>query len=363
MSESSIPSVRLDNAAVWEVVHPRLKELVSRGDFTLGKELREFEDAAAKAFGCLWAVGTSSGTSALTLSLKAAPIGPRARVALPANTFFATFEAVVLAGCVPVVVDHDEDFLLDLEALESLDVSAVIPVHLYGLPVDMDALTRMAHARGWWVLEDCSQAHGATVGSRPVGSFGHAGAFSAYPTKNLGAWGDAGFITGSDPQLERRLRSLRHHGQGVTNVHDEIGATDRLDTLQALVLLEKLKRLPEEIEARRRVASWYRESLAGLQVLLPDDRGSRTHAFHQFVIRVPDRDQVREHLAKQGVGVGVHYPTPVHQQPAAGGQCVVPQRPRRAEEWSRSILSLPIYPSLTRDDVQRVASALTAAVR
>src|SRR5262249_40117712 len=158
--------------------------------------VEEFERAAAEAFETAWAVGTSSGASALLLALRAAPLESGSRVAVPANTFFADLEAVVQAGHVPVVVDHDEDFVVSPELLGPLDVDAVIPVHLYGLPADMDGILELARARGWWLLEDACQAHGATVGGRSVGSLGHAGAFSSYPTKNLGAWGDAGFVVG-----------------------------------------------------------------------------------------------------------------------------------------------------------------------
>jgi dTDP-4-amino-4,6-dideoxygalactose transaminase len=359
---ATIPLVRLDNEAVWEAVREELRELVLRGEFILGSHVEAFEEEAAEAFGCRWAVGTSSGTSALTMALRASPLAPGSRVAVPANTFFATFEAIVLAGHVPVVLDHDEDHLISLDALEAADVDGVVPVHLFGLPVDMPELMRLAAERSWWVLEDCSQAQGATVGGRPVGSFGHAGAFSAYPTKNLGAWGDAGFVTGTDPGLGGRIRGLRHHCQVAPNVHGGIGGADRLDNIQALVLREKLRRLPAEVEARRRVGEWYLEALAGLGFQLPGDRGDRTHAFHQFVVRVPDRDAVREHLADRGIGSGVHYPTPVHLQPGARGMCEVPVRPVRSEQWSAEIVSLPMSPALTRAEVIEVAAALRAAL-
>jgi len=161
--DEPIPNVRLDDAALFDALLPRLRDLVSRGAFTLGPEVEEFEAAAAAAFGCRWAVGTSSGTSALVLALRAAPLALNSRVAIPANTFFATAEAVVAAGHVPVIVDHDEDHLIDLDQLQTLDLDAVVPVHLHGLPVDMERLSSIAERRGWWVLEDAAQAHGATV--------------------------------------------------------------------------------------------------------------------------------------------------------------------------------------------------------
>jgi dTDP-4-amino-4,6-dideoxygalactose transaminase len=283
-------------------------------------------------------------------------------VALPANTFYAVFEAVLQAGHRPVILDHDEDYLLSVESLEDVDVDAAIAVHLYGLPVDMTALMAAARDRGWWVLEDCSQGHGATIGGRPVGSLGHAGAFSAYPTKNLGAWGDAGFVVGSDPTMCGAIKALRHHGQHEPNVHEDVGGTERLDNVQSLVLIEKLRRLDAEVEQRRRVAAWYREALEELDLALPGDRADRTHAFHQFVVRVPDRDRVRERMAEQGVGTGIHYPTPIHLQPGGRDQMEVPRRPERAEAWAPHLLSLPMYPGLTEAQVERVASALRTAL-
>jgi dTDP-3-amino-3,4,6-trideoxy-alpha-D-glucose transaminase len=284
-------------------------------------------------------------------------------VALPANTFFATFEAIVTAGHIPVVVDHDDDLLLSATTLADLEVDAVVPVHLYGLPVDMTGLMAEAGERGWWVLEDASQAHGAAVGGRPVGSLGHAAAFSAYPTKNLGAWGDAGFVTGSDPRIETLLRSLRHHGDGGPGRHLLVGGTHRMDSIQALVLTEKLTRLPEEVRRRREVAAWYREALDGVGLDLPGDRGDRSHAYHQFVVRVPRRDEVRARLAGQGIQTAVHYPVPVHRQPAARGRCLVPRVPRRAEKSAAEVLSLPMRPDLRPGDVERVAAGLRAALR
>lgn len=354
-----VPAVWLDNEAVWEAVLPRLKETVLAGRFILGNEVQEFEEAAAQFFGCDWAVGTSSGTSALTLALRGAGLKPRSRVGLPANTFFATFEAIVSAGHIPVVLDVSDDYLIEPQELEEQKLDALVPVHLYGLPVDMPIVMELASTNGWWILEDCSQAHGATIGGKPVGSFGQAGSFSAYPTKNLGAWGDAGFVTGSDPQLRIEISALRHHGQHVPNVHDANAGTDRLDSIQALVLLEKLKRLPREIECRRAIAAWYREALADLPVSPPDDIGLRRHAYHQFVVSVPDREDVRHRLREYGIGTGIHYPTPVHLQPGARDMCDVPMKPRNAERLCGEILSLPMYPRMTQSQVDRVASALS----
>jgi dTDP-4-amino-4,6-dideoxygalactose transaminase len=355
-----IPNLKLDDGDLFEALLPRLRSLVRRGAFTLGPELQEFEEAAARAFGCAWAVGTSSGTSALFLALRAAPLPEHSRVAIPANTFFATAEAVVAAGHIPVVVDHDEDYLIDLRRLSEVDADAIIPVHLHGLAVDMAALCQLADQRGWWVLEDAAQAHGASVSGRPVGSWGAAAAFSAYPTKNLGAWGDAGFVTGSAPELESRIRELRHHGQTSPNVHAYVGGTERLDNLQALVLLEKLPHLQAQVVRRRQVAAWYAEEFEGTNLHLPGDRGQRTHVFHHYVISLPApaRDGCRRALADQGISAAVHYPTPVHRQPALSGLFEVGGSLERAERSGSEVVSLPMYDSMTRSQVGRVGEAL-----
>lgn len=363
MADERIPAVRLENSKTWNVLEPALKNLVVEGRFVLGEELEMFEEAAAQTFGARWCVGTSSGTSALVLALRASGLPPGARVVLPANTFFATFEAVVLAGLRPVLVDHDEDYLIDFSALEDLDdVEAVIPVHLYGLPVDMTRLCSLADEKGWFILEDASQAHGATIDGQPVGSFGHCAAFSCYPTKNLGAWGDAGFVCGRDPEVERRIRGLRHHGQYESNVHSDLGSTERLDNLQALVLTKKLDGLAQEVEARRAVAMAYRERLADALIRCPGDVGTRKHAYHQFVVEVDARDEIRQTLAKGGVGTGIHYPRPVHLQPAAAARFDTAGPLTRAETSSAKILSLPMYAGLDLEDVGSVADSLVEAL-
>lgn len=359
MTHEPIPAVRIDNEAVFEAILPRLRETVLAGRFILGEEVSEFEGAAARFFGCEWAVGTSSGTSALTLALRGSGLNPKSRVGVPANTFFATLEAIVSAGHIPVVLDVGDDYLISPQQLDGQSLDALIPVHLFGMPVDMLAVMQLALEKGWWVLEDCSQAHGATIEGKSIGSFGNAAGFSAYPTKNLGAWGDAGFVTGSDPELRDKIQALRHHGQFVPNVHESIAGTDRLDSIQALVLLEKLRRLPGEVEARREIAAWYQQALADLDLFLPGDMGLRCHVYHQFVVRVPDREHVRGRLQQLGVTTGIHYPTPIHLQPGAEGLCEVPTRPLAAERFSTQILSLPMYPGLTREQVDYVASTLS----
>lgn len=363
-SAEEISNVRLDDSELLEEILPDIRDLVARGAFTLGPELDRFEAAAAQAFGTRWCVGTSSGTSALVLALRASPLDARSRVAVPANTFFATVEAVLAAGHLPVLVDHGVDHLLDVDKLEHVDVDAVIPVHLHGLPVDMSRLNALAASRAWWVLEDAAQAHGASVGGQPVGSLGDAAAFSAYPTKNLGAWGDAGFVTGSSNLLEQKIRALRHHGQTSPNEHTFVGGTDRLDNLQALVLTAKLARLEEQVRTRRAIAAWYADGLRGLPLLLPGDRGDRVHVYHHYVIAVPAdlRPKCLEVLKRNGITGAVHYPTPLHLQPALVDRVELGNDLSSANRSGAEVLSLPMHPYLSASDVDRICTALRCAV-
>jgi dTDP-4-amino-4,6-dideoxygalactose transaminase len=224
----------------------------------------------------------------------------------------------------------------------------------------MTALSLLAERHGWWVLEDAAQAHGASVAGRPVGSWGAAAAFSAYPTKNLGAWGDAGFVTGLSRELESRIRELRHHGQTSPNHHAHLGGTERLDNLQALVLLAKLPHLPDQVARRRQVAEWYAEELEGTNLDLPGDRGQRTHVFHHYVVSLPAafRDDCLRVLACRGINGAVHYPTPVHRQPALSGHFEMGGSLDLAERSGSEVLSLPMYDSMTRSQVARVGDVL-----
>ena len=336
------------------------------GAFTLAGELDEFEAAFADYCGAAHCVGISDGTEALRLALLALGAGPGREVVTAPSTFIATLEAIQATGARPVLVDIDPGTrCMDPERLAGAlgpDTAAVVPVHLYGRPAPMDEIR--AACDGVPVLEDAAQAHGAALDGRRTGTLGTAAAFSFYPTKNLGALGDAGAVVTDDAELADVLRSLRHHGHapGDANDHVRVGATSRLDNLQAALLSVKLPHLDGWNAERREAAARYREALAGLPLELPpDDPSGGSQVFHLFAVEVDDRDRVRAALGDAGVGAAVHYPRPAHLNPAwstLGARGDFPAAERLAERT----LSLPMFPGITAEEVDRVAEALRAAL-
>jgi len=346
-------------AAIWSVI--------DRAAYTMGPELARFEQDFAGFCGATECVGVSSGTDAVKLALLAAGVEPGDEVIVPVNTFIATAEGVSHAGAVPVFVDCRADTaLIDpslVEAAITPRTTAIIPVHLYGQPCEMDAILEIAGRRSLAVVEDACQAHGATYRGKPVGSFGIAAAFSFYPGKNLGALGDGGAVTTSDPEIAARLRLLRNHGQQDKFTHVAIGYTDRLHNLQAALLSVKLEHLADWNAGRRRAAAAYREALAaaGAAAMPFSCDPEAEHVYHLFVVQVDDRDGVRAALAAHEIESGIHYPVPLHLQPAYGqlgyeaGQFPV------AERLTSRILSLPMFPQLTDAQIERVTSVLRGA--
>jgi dTDP-4-amino-4,6-dideoxygalactose transaminase len=333
--------------------------------FVGGPAVAAFERRFAAFCGTAHAVGTANGTDALHLAFRALGLGPGDEVVVPANTFVATAEAIVLAGAEPRFADVDPETLLlspeTLEAAVTPRTKAVVAVHLYGQVADMPALLLAAGRDGLVVVEDAAQAHGATWQGRPAGSFGAAGCFSFYPGKNLGCFGDAGAVVTDDDDLADRIRSMRDHGRaaGGHHEHNLLGTNSRLDTVQAVVLDAKLDRLESWNEARRALASVYRDLLdprvARVVGELPGSRGAR----HLMVVRVRDRERVRHVLSEHGIGTGIHYPTPCHLMApyAAYADAPLPV----VEAASEQVLSLPLYPSLSLTDVRRVASLVNEA--
>ena len=345
------------------------ERIASGGAFVLGEELAAFERDYAVFCARAECVGVASGTDALRLALVGLGAGEGREAITVPSTFVATVEAIALAGARPVLVDIDpETRCMAPDALESAigaATFAAVPVHLYGLPADMHAIELTCRQHRIALLEDAAQAHGATLGHRPVGSFGDAAAFSFYPTKNLGAMGDGGAIVCDDSQLAELLRSLRHHGcaPGDANRHLRVGTASRLDDLQAAVLRIKLTRLAGWNDERRRIAAFYREALDGLPVRLPPpDPAAGRQVYHLFVIELPERDRVLATLRAQGIQAGVHYPTPVHLQPGWRWLGYGPGDFPNAEALARSSLSLPLFPGMTEDEVERVVAALTLAL-
>jgi dTDP-4-amino-4,6-dideoxygalactose transaminase len=343
------------------------ERVLASGRFVAGEEVARFEAALAGRIGVGSGVGVGSGTAALALALKAAGIGPGDEVILPANTFFATLEAVVAAGATPVLSDVDiatgSIEPASVEAAITPRTAAVIGVHLYGLPCDVDRLTAVAAKHALFLLEDAAQAMGAGWHGRPVGSLGHAAAFSFFPTKNLGALGEAGAITTNDEALARRARVLRSHGETAKNVHEQIASNERLDELQAAFLIAKLQVFDRELAARRVLARRYRARLGAIEgVTLFDEPEPTEPAYHLLVTRVANRDFVLDSLRAQGVEAAVHYPTPVHLQPACRflglGEGSLPG----AEALSRTVLSLPFFPSLTSEQMDVAVEALRTTI-
>jgi dTDP-3-amino-3,4,6-trideoxy-alpha-D-glucose transaminase len=337
-------------------------EVVRSDRVLLGPRLVTFEDAWARAVGARFAVGVGSGLDALVLGLRALDVGPGDEVLVPSHTFVATWLAVLQVGAVPVPVDVSPlTGLWEPEAVAAAvgpRVRALLPVHLYGHPVDLDPLLDLAREHGLVVLDDAAQAHGARYRGRPVGGLTHATAWSFYPGKNLGALGDGGAVTTSDPTVAARVRSLRNYGSTEKYVHDEVGYNSRLDELQAAVLSVKLRHLAAFDARRAAVARRYEEALAGLDLVLPDTAGWADPVWHLYVVRTPQRDALRAHLAARGVETGVHYPVPPHRQPAFAGSPPAGADLPVADRLAREVLSLPMGPHLSEDLQARVVDAI-----
>lgn len=343
-------------------------KVIDRGNYILGEEVAAFEAAFAAYCGVKYAVGVGSGLAALELILRAYEIGPGDEVIVPAHTFVATVGAVTFAGATPVLVDVNRaDYTLDVSKLEAAltpRTRAIIPVHLYGLPAQMGAIEDFAQRHGLKVIEDAAQAHGALYDGRRVGMLGDAAGFSFYPAKNLGACGDAGIVTTNDAGLAERVRALRNCGQFEKNRHELLPYNQRMDTIQAAALRVRLPMLDAWNAARRQVASWYDALLADVNVVRPPLRSdNREPVWHLYVIRAKDRDGLRKYLASQGISTAVHYPQPVHLQPVYQGLGYKPGDFPVAEAHARTVLSLPMHPCLSEEEVHYVTERIREYVR
>jgi dTDP-3-amino-3,4,6-trideoxy-alpha-D-glucose transaminase len=362
---TSVPFIRLDSAfpELFAELMETVERIASKSAFTLGPELERFEGAFADFCGTKFAAGVSSGTAALEIALRALGVGPGDEVIVPTYSFIATAEAVSTVGATPVIVDVDpETALLTAATVEQAlteKTRCVIPVHLFGRPVDMDPLLALCRERGIAVIEDACQAHGALYKGSPVGSLGDAGCFSFYPTKNLGGWGDGGALVTSDPELDAKVRLLRSHGEGTRHHHELATGTHRLDTLQAAILEVKLRHLPDWNQRRREAADALRAGLAGTSVISPAPADADSdHVYHLFVVRSSHRDALRDHLDARGIASAVHYPTPIHLQPAYAelglGRGDLPVAERLASENC----SLPIFPAIEDSQIAEIAAAV-----
>jgi dTDP-4-amino-4,6-dideoxygalactose transaminase len=366
---SAVPPVdlRLQHQAIAEEIAQGFAAVFENTAFILGPAVKEFEAAYAAFVGAKHCVGVANGTDALELALRAAGAGSDTEVLLPANTFVATALAVLRAGARPVLVDCDPDFYLlavkQAAARVTEKTRFVMPVHLYGQMAPIEAVDALARAHGLTVIEDAAQAQGARRHGRAAGACGLAGGTSFYPGKNLGAYGDAGAVTTDSDEMASKIRALRNYGSAVKYHHPEPGFNSRLDTLQAVVLNAKLKRLAGWNDARRTAAHRYDELLADLPVVTPPRTlPGNEHVFHLYVVRVPDRDEVVRKLNADGIGAQVQYPIPIHLQGAFAGLGLQEGSFPIAEKAAREILSLPIFPEITADQQSRVVASLRRAL-
>jgi dTDP-4-amino-4,6-dideoxygalactose transaminase len=361
--------LRAQHAAVADEVAEGWKQVLTSAAFVNGPQVTAFETAYADFIGTRQCIGVGNGTDAIEIALRALGIRAGDECILPANTFIATAEAVCRTGATPVLVDCADDgtYLLDPAAVEAAvtpRTRAIIPVHLYGQSAPVELLMPIADRTGAKVVEDAAQSQGASRNGTKAGALGHAAATSFYPGKNLGAYGDAGAVlTGSD-DLAARIRIIRDHGSPRKYEHEVVGVNSRLDTLQAVVLSAKLRRLAGWNAARRAAAEQYDILLSGLDdVVLPRTLDGNEHVWHLYVVRVPDRDRVLKELQAAGIGAGIHYPVPIHLTEAFAGLGNAEGTFPVAEQASRELLSLPLFAEITAGQQDRVADALKSALR
>jgi dTDP-4-amino-4,6-dideoxygalactose transaminase len=360
----NIPFVDLQSQyqSIKAEVDPAVLAVMQRGDFVLGGAVAEFERAFAEYCGAKYCVGVDSGYSALELVVRAYDIGPGDEVITAANTFIATTLAISNTGATPVLVDCDpQTYNIDATKIEAAITSrtkAIMPVHLYGQTADMDAITAIARKHGLYVFEDAAQASGARYRGRRAGSLGDAAGFSFYPGKNLGAYGDGGAVTTNDAKIAEKIKLLRNIGQKVKYFHEVKGFNHRLDTMQAAVLKVKLPHLDGWNASRRRAAATYADLLADLPLVTPETADYADHIFHLYVVRVADREPLMERLKELGIATGLHYPIPIHLQPAYAELGYKRGDFPVTEAYAETIVSLPIFPELDDDKVAYVAGAV-----
>src|SRR5437588_1967315 len=349
--------------AIAAEINHAISKVIQETDFILGREVRLFEEEFAAFCEARYAVGVDSGTSALELVLRAFDIGPGDEVITAANSFIASALGISHVGANPVLVDVDPcTYTVDVEAVEraiTRRTKAILPVHLYGHPAHMDPIRQLADKHGMLVIEDACQAHGARYQGKRVGSLGHAAAFSFYPGKNLGAYGDGGMVVTNDGKVAERLQMIRNYGQQEKYKHLFRGHNRRLDTMQAAILRVKLKYLEQWNAGRRRNAKLYQKHLQGSGVFVPAAAGCSEAAWHPYVIRTEQRDALKEHLDSKGINVGIHYPVPIHLQPAyqdlghKRGDFPV------TEAYAGRILSLPMYAELSDQEIEYIAETVS----
>ncbi len=362
--DKSIPLVDLaaQSQQIRDEVLARMAKVIDAGRYILGEEVSEFEQKFAAYCQVSDCVGVGNGTDALHLALRALKIGPGDEVITVGNSFAATAFAIAYTGAKPVFVDIDPvSFNIDSTLIEQAiteKTKAIIPVHLYGQPAPLKQVCEIARQYQLKVVEDCAQAHGAEIDGQRCGSFGDIGCFSFYPGKNLGAFGDGGAVVTKNPELAEELRLLRNYGQRIKNRHDLLGYNCRLDTLQACVLLTKLQYIEKWTEQRRQVAAWYAKELADTGLILPAELPGLRHVYHLYVVRHPQRDRLMKHLETLRIYCGVHYPNTLPTAAPFVDCITIPWELPVCSRYAKEILSLPMYPEMTREQVSIIANGV-----
>ncbi len=358
-----IPMVDLKKefTEIKKEVFEMLTEILESSHYILGPKVSELEKKISDYHGVAAAIGVASGTDALHLSLDALGIGEGDEVITTPFTFFATAEAVIYTGATPVFVDAEPDTLnIDVNLIEkkiTKKTKAIIPVHIFGHPADMEEIKKLAKKHKLKVIEDCAQAFGAAINNKKVGSFGDAGCFSFYPSKNLGAYGDGGMITLNDSVIANTIKKLRNHGSGGAYKHESVGFNSRLDEIQAGILLIKLKRIDEYNSKRRQNAALYNKFLSD-KVKCPKEKNGCYHVYHQYTIMSPERDKIQNKLKDNGISSVVYYPIPLHRQEALSFLGYKEGDFPVAEKAAREVLSLPMYPGLEEKTIKEIAEII-----
>ncbi len=372
MTDEPIPQAdpRAGFLALRTRIDIAITQVIESGTYILGSEVSGFEQEFSAFVGVRHGIGVASGTDAIILALKGIGVGPNDYVVTVPHTAVASVAAIELAGAKPLLVDIDpRTYTMDPQALAEVlakppgRIAAVMPVHIYGQPADLAAIEPMVASAGAILIEDSAQCHGALWGNRMTGSVGRVGTFSFYPTKNLAALGDGGAIVTSDDALAERIRALRQYGWRERYISDITGLNSRLDEVQAAVLRVRLTMLEAENQRRRDIAAAYDSGLQGLPIVLPARLAKTTHVFHQYVVRTPKREALRRALQSRGIGTNIHYPMPVHLQPAYRGRIAMgPAGLGETERAAREVLSLPMFPQLREEQVGRVIAGIHGAL-
>ena len=363
----NIPMVDLKQqyADIKDEIDSNILAALEATQFILGPNVQAFEKETAEYLGVKHAIGVASGTDALHLALAAAGIGPGDEVITTPFTFIATAEAIAYVGATPVFVDINKDtFNIDLQQVADAiteKTTAVIPVHLFGQPVDMPALKKLCDDKGLKIIEDCAQSFGAHINGQQTGSFGDAGAFSFFPSKNLGCYGDGGLITTNSDKMAEDIKVLRNHGSTKQYHHTVLGYNSRLDELQAVILRTKLKRIDDYNANRRRVDQTYKAMLADTDIQMPVEDGTGYHVYHQYTCLHPQRDAIMQTLRDAGIACAIYYPIPLHQQEVFAKDCEGLSLPV-TESVIQNCFSLPVYPELSEDKIQIIADTIKKAL-